>query len=108
MNDSDIDHLSAKLRTWKVEPQVPGSFQREVWQRIATRQMAREESFWPRVAEWLSTQLARPQYATALVVLSLAASLGVAHAQVQGTKARHWKTLEARYAVSVDPLAMSR
>lgn len=108
MNTPDPDDLSAKLRTWTVDPQVPGSFQREVWQRIAARQTEREEAFWPCVVHWLSTQLIRPQYATALVVLSLSVSIGVAHVQAQETKAKHWKQLEARYAASVDPLAMSR
>jgi hypothetical protein len=108
MNDFASDDLSAKLRAWKVEPQVPGSFQREVWQRIATRQTAREEAFWPQFVQWVSTKLVRPQYATALVILSLSASIGVAHVQAQGTNARMEKMLEARYAASVDPLAMSR
>ena len=108
MKDFDSDDLPAKLRTWKVAPQVPGSFPREVWQRIAARQTAREEAFWPRVVQWFSTQLVRPQYATALRVLSLSASIGMAHVQAQETKAKQWKQLEARYAASVDPLAMSR
>lgn len=102
------DELSAKLRAWKVEPQVPDSFSREVWQRIAARQTEREEAIWPRVVEWISTQFVRPQYATALLVLSLSASIGLAHVQAASTKAKHWKALEARYAASVDPLAMSR
>jgi hypothetical protein len=106
MNDFDSDDLSAKLCAWKVEPQVPGSFSREVWQRIAARQEVCEAAFWPRVAQWFSTQLVRPQCATALVILSLSASIGVAHVQAQSTNARTEKMLESRYATSVDPLAM--
>lgn len=106
MKDSLPDGLSAKLRTWKVEPEVPGSFQREVWQRIAARQTMREEALWPKLVRWLITQIARPQYATALFAITLSASIGVAHVQVQGANARHWKALEARYAASVDPMAM--
>ena len=106
MKDSVPDDLSAKMRTWKVEPQVPGSFQRDVWQRIAARQTVGEEALWPKVVQWFSTQLTRPQYATALFAISLLASICVAHVQAQGTNAKHWKTLEARYAASVDPLAM--
>ena len=108
MNDSDSEDLSARLRTWTVEPQVPASFPREVWQRIAARQTMRDEAFWPRVAQWFSTQLARPRYALALVAVSLSAGLGLAHVQAQDANAKHWKTLEARYAASVDPLAMAR
>ena len=108
MKNSEPDELSSKLRAWKVEPRVPDSFSRGVWQRIAARQAEREEAFWPRIVRWFSTQLVRPQYATALVVLSLSDSLGVAYLQAQGTKAKDWKELEARYAASVDPLAMAR
>ncbi len=108
MKNSEPDELSAKLRAWKVEPQVPDSFPREVWQRIAARQAEREEAFWSRIAQWFSAQLVRPQYATALVVLSLSASVGVAHLQAQATNVKHWKELEVRYATSVDPLAMAR
>jgi hypothetical protein len=108
MNEPAPDNLTAKLRTWKVEPRVPASFQREVWQRIATRQAARESAFWPRVAQWFSTQFVRPQIAVATVLLSLAASLGVAHVQAQETNAKQRKAVEVRYAASVDPLAMLR
>jgi len=109
MNTPDPDDLSAKLRTWTVDPKVvPGSFSRQVWQRIGARQAGREEAFWPRAVQWLSTQLVRPRYAVALVVLSLSASIGMAHVQAQETKAKVGKMMEARYAASVDPLAMSR
>ena len=108
MNTPDPDNLSAKLRTWKVEPQVPGSFSREVWQRIAARQATREAASWPQVVQWFFTRLVRPQYATALVILSLSASIGAAHVQAQGAKAKFGKMLEARYTGSVDPQAMSR
>ena len=107
MNHSDPNDLSTKLRAWKAEPQVPASFQREVWQRIAVRQTARDEAFWPGVARWFSSQLARPQYAFALIFVSLTAGLGLAHVQAQDANAKHWKALESRYAASVDPLAMT-
>src|SRR5260221_10269257 len=96
MNPSDSDELSAKLHAWKVEPKVPASFQREVWQRIASRQTARDEAFWPRVMEWFSIQLVRPRYAVALVTLSLSLSVGLALLQAQDANAQHWKKLEAR------------
>lgn len=106
MKDFDRDDLAASLRTWKVEPQVPASFQREVWQRIAARQTAREEAFWPQLVQWVSSQLVRPRYALALVAVTLSVSLGAAHLQAQDANARLGKQLAARYATSVDPLAM--
>lgn len=108
MHTPDPDDLSAKLRSWTVNPQVPDSFQREVWQRISARQVARRESFWPHLIAGVSAWLARPQYAVAFILLTLSASIGVAHVQAQSTNARLEKVLEARYVASVDPLAMSR
>jgi hypothetical protein len=108
MNDSDFDELSAKLRVWKVEPRVPASFQREVWQSIAARQAAREAAFWPHVMEWFATQLVRPRYAVALFALSLSISVSLGLLRAQDVNARQWKKLEARYASSIDPLRMGR
>jgi hypothetical protein len=108
MNDSDFAELSVKLRAWKTEPEAPPSFQREVWQRIAARQTMREEALWPRVREWFYGRLVRPRYAVALVALSLFTSIGVARFQARETNTRHWEKLEARYASSIDPLAMTR
>jgi hypothetical protein len=108
MNNSASNDLSAKLRAWKVDPKVPASFQREVWQRIAQRQAAREEAFWPRFMEWFSTQLMRPRYAMALMALSVSFSVGAGLLHAQDANARHWKKLETRYASSIDPLEMGR
>ena len=107
MNNPEPDELSQKLRAWKVDPQIPTGFQREVWQRIAARQSVREEAFLPATVQWLSGLLARPQYAVALVVLSLGASVAVAHVQAKDSNEQSWRTLEARYTTSVDPLAMA-
>ena len=106
MNDFDPDDLSAKLRTWKVEPQVPDSFQREVWQRIAARQAVRDGLLWLKIVQWFSSRFERPQYAAALLALSLSVSIGVAHFHAQGANTKHWKALEERYGDSVDPMAM--
>lgn len=108
MNKTDPDDLSAKLRTWKLAPRVPSSFQRDVWQRIAVRQAALENAFWPRVLRWLSANFVRPQFAVVVVMFSVSVSVGVAHLQAQDMKAKHLKTLEARYAASIDPLEMTR
>ncbi len=108
MKESDHDELAAKLRAWRVEPQVPVSFQRQVWQRIAVRQTAREGAFWPSLARSMFAQFARPQYALAILLVSLSASVGFAHLHAQEANARHWKALEIRYARSVDPLSMGR
>ena len=104
----DPDDLSTKLRAWKVEPQVPSSFQRQVWQRIALRQAAREEAFWPALLRACSLRLARPAYAVAVFALLLSVGIGFAHREAMEENARNWKALETRYAESVNPLAMAR
>ena len=106
MRQIDPDELSAKLRTWKAEPEVPTSFQREVWHRIAVRHAAREAAFWPGVAEWLTHQVARPTFALGLLMVSLTAGVAYAHDRAQDKNARSWKRLEARYVASIDPVAM--
>lgn len=108
MSDPEPHELSRKLRTWKVEPQIPAGFQREVWQRIATRQAARDDAFWPAMLRTLSVLMARPQYAFALFAVMLSLGLGIAHVQAQESNAQNWKVLETRYADSVNPLAMAR
>lgn len=102
------DDLPRKLSAWKVEPQIPAGFQREVWQRIATRQGAREDAFGPSLLRWLSLQLARPVYAATVFVLLLGSGVSFAHMQAQESNSRNWKQLEQRYADSVNPLALAR
>jgi hypothetical protein len=108
MSISDPDELSRKLSAWKVEPQIPTGFQREVWQRIAARQATREDAFAPALLRWLSLQLVRPVYAVTLFALLLGSGVSYAHMQAQESNARNWRVLEARYADSVNPLAMAR
>ena len=98
------DELNSKLKAWQTDVQIPRRFQAEVWQRIAAREEARRHSIWNRFREGLLPQLARPQYATALIALSISASLGVAHLQAQGANAKHWRELETRYVNSITPL----
>lgn len=98
------DELNSKLHAWQTDVQIPRRFQAEVWQRIAVREEARRNSIWNRLREGLLIQLAKPQYATALIAVSMSASLGMAHLQAKGANAKHWRELEARYVNSITPL----
>lgn len=100
------DDLSKALRAWKVEASVPASFQRDVWRRVSVRQEARQNSFWAKLAHALSALVSRPRYAFALIAVFFFTSISVAHVQARETNARHSKILAARYAASIDPLAM--
>lgn len=50
MNTPTRDDLDGKLNAWEVNPSVPVSFKRNVWQQIAARQAAHDEAFWPRLS----------------------------------------------------------
>ncbi len=97
------DDLNSKLHAWRTNVEIPQRFQAEVWQRIAAREEARQHSIWSRFREGVLIQLAKPQYATALIAVSISASLGVAHLQAKGANARHWRQLESRYVNSITP-----
>lgn len=73
-NREPAEGLAGKLDAWKVAPPVPADFQREVWQRIATREAAREEPHWPDPASMVDL-LTRRIYALAAVGLSLGIAL---------------------------------
>jgi hypothetical protein len=107
MKDSDHDDLRTKLAAWKVEPAVPVTFQRDVWERIAARQTAREDGYGRRLFRSIFAQIARPRYAVALAALSLSASVGLAQVRAREVNAKQMKQLETRYLDSVDPLATS-
>jgi hypothetical protein len=54
MNDSDHGDLCFKLRSWKIELQETGSFEREVWKRVAARRRVREEAFRGKLIRWFA------------------------------------------------------
>lgn len=99
------EKLKRQLSSWKADAEIPRRFQAEVWQRIAARDAARRTQPWHRAREWFSVQLAKPSYATALVVAGVSLSLGVAHLQAQSANARYSRELEARYVSSINPNA---
>jgi hypothetical protein len=86
------DELKRVLRTWKVEAEVPRSFNHEVWQRIATEERKRSEALLPSLSAWLFSAIVHPKYALALFALSLTASIAVAHMEAQETKAQYWES----------------
>lgn len=101
------DDLKSKLDSWKVEPAVPGGFQREVWQRIASRAATRQASGWRQFARNFFELLATPRYATAALVAALVIGAGAAQVEAGQANARRWDKLQIRYAVSIDPVAQA-
>ncbi len=101
------DDLKRKLDSWKVDSAVPASFQREVWQRIASREAARQQSGWRQFARHFFELLATPRYATAALVAAIVIGAGAAQVEASQEKARVWNDLRTRYVVSIDPLAQA-
>ena len=102
--DQPPDELSSKLKSWNVGVEIPARFQAGVWQRIAAREETRSRSLWRRVRVSLLSGLSRPAYATALLIVSISLSLGVAHVQAQSANVNHWRELEMRYVRSITPV----
>jgi hypothetical protein len=101
------EELRTQLRSWRVEAEVPPSFQADVWRKIAARQATAEKP--PPAVGWVGGLLGRlgqPRYAVPVGLALLAVSLGLARVQADSANGRTWRTLETRYIVSIDPMAM--
>lgn len=99
------EKLKQQLSSWKVDVEIPQRFQAEVWQQIAARDASRRARLWFQVREWFSLQLAKPSYATAVVVTGVTLSLGFAHLRAERANASYSRELETRYVSSVNPNA---
>jgi hypothetical protein len=103
------EELRAQLRLWRVKAEVPPSFQTGVWRKIAARQAAAVKR--PSAVGWIGWligQLGDPRYAVPVGLAILAVSLGLARVQADSANGQTWRTLETRYVVSVDPVAMAQ
>lgn len=105
MNNPDPDRLSDELRSWRVNTKVPADFQREVWQRIAHRQSAREDAWWPSLQTSIVQLCSRPITALVVVMISFSTGLALAHEKAATAHAHAWQVLEDRYANTINPLA---
>jgi hypothetical protein len=104
MKTTDGDsNLKRKLEAWRVEPRVPSSFQREVWQRIAVKETVRQTSFKYQFAVWVSSLLLTPRYAVAVIMAGAFLGIGMAQVEAMNTNAKSSKYLETRYIETVDP-----
>lgn len=101
------EDLKDKLNAWQVKLEPPSTFRSEVWQRIAATESMRRDSVWRKLREWIAAELPKPQYATAVVLIGVTLSIGVAHVQAQGINSKHWRQLEARYVTSINPAAQA-
>jgi len=94
------DELREKLALWKVEPQIPPDFQRNVWQKIAVRE---SKPKLPLFGNWNISWLRTPAFATCVIVLGGLAGTGFGLIESSQANSRNWKSLEAKYVQSIDP-----
>jgi len=100
--------LSKLLREWKVESPLPPRFEDHVWQRLAREELQALAGFWPQLAHWIGSALARPSLAAGYVALLLAAGLLAGYCQARSEKAHALETLSSRYVQMVDPYQAPR
>ena len=95
------EELRKKLASWKVQPQVPPDFQRNVWNRIAARAVrsSKPHSLLVLFARLLGT----PRLAACAIALSAVIGAGLGLLESARVNTENWKTLEAKYVQSIDP-----
>ena len=100
---NESDDVAAKLASWRVQPRLPSSFQREVWARIGSRQAEREAAFGRQLWLQVESLFARPAYVFVFAGICLLLGLSVAHQRAEETNAQIHERLETRYVESVSP-----
>lgn len=97
------DDLKQQLQCWKVEPDIPTTFQAEVWAKITAKEVSKEKSIWNRWMLRLSQIITQPVYASAIAMAILTISLTGAYTQSQRANIANLAELQSRYAASIDP-----
>lgn len=101
--DTNDRELKEKLNAWRVEINVPAGFRREVWARIAAESAGRDWAWWRELVTAVSRRMARPAFAAGVLLLTVSASLAIAHVNASETNARRWAAIESHYVASLDP-----
>jgi hypothetical protein len=95
------DELRKKLALWKVDPQIPPDFQRDVWQKIAAVESRSSKS--PLSGLWNIAWLSVPRLATCAIILGAFGGTGLGLIESSQANSRSWKSLETKYVQSIDP-----
>lgn len=99
MTDNELDQL---IRQAQPTPEIPASFQREVWARIATAQKASWIERWRQVGESILNVVVQPAPAVAIVMSMLLLGTGLGRLTTG-----NYRPADARiaYISSITPLA---
>ena len=101
------DDLTKKLKTWSVAPGATPRFNAGVWQKIAARNQVREQSAAYGLSGIIRALMMTWRGATAVVLLAVTLGAAAGGIEAHGVNAHRWNTLGARYADSINPLAIS-
>lgn len=105
MNNDDVE-LRNLLRTWQVSVEPDPGFEAAVWRRIAVEDERALQRRWSHaICEWLTVQLPRPAFASALFMAAIV--IGVSAGAVRADHEAEQLRVSAarRYFSSIDPLA---
>lgn len=99
MTDNELDQL---IRQAQPTPEIPASFQREVWERITMAQEASWSERWRRVGESILNVVIQPAPAVAVVMTMLLLGTGLGRLTTGD-----YSPADARiaYISSINPLA---
>ena len=98
MNDDELDLL---IRRTQPKPEIPASFQREVWARIAVADERSWAGQWRRWSHALVTWMAEPAPAAAVVATMLLLGAGIGHLTLPESGA---PASQAAYVSSINPV----
>lgn len=99
--------LSALLQEWSVRPKPHPRFAEGVWARIQAESVPSRRTILPAIGQWLVAFIPKPAYACALLSVSVLAGLALAGMHAANVNQRHDAQMEARYLISIDPVAMA-
>jgi len=100
------DELFEKLKKWDVQAEAPRSFNAGVWQKIAARNEAREESMVGSLGGILRGLMMTWRGVTAVALVAVALGTAAGGMEARGVNARRWSVLGERYADSINPVAI--
>jgi hypothetical protein len=95
------DELRKKLASWKVQPEIPPDFQRDVWRKIAVRESGSSKA--PFLSFSAIRWISLPRLAAFAFVLAGLTGTGLGLVKSSEANTNNWKTLEAKYVQSIDP-----
>lgn len=102
MNPKHDQRLSALLRDWQPQVDLPPRFESEVWRRIALAQ--EKPASWLNF-DWLFRITNQPRLAFAMVMTAIILGTGLATWQAQQNYHQEIAASKVRYIQSVDPFA---